>query len=79
MGWFFFRNIKFLFPVYYSVVQSISFLFTGEGRGGGVLFLLTLGKNLFRNKSVCSIFSSKISQLPFCQKSAGRLLKRLHW
>ena len=72
MGWFL-CTIKFLFRVYYSVVQSISFLFTGGG-GEGSFFLLSLCKNLFRNKSVCSVFSSKISQLPFCQKSGGRLL-----
>ena len=64
MGWFFFAILNFFFQsTIQYVVQSISFLFTGEGRG--VLFLLTLGKNLFRNKSVCSIFSSKINQLPF--------------
>ena len=57
-----FCNNKFLFQVYYSVVQSISFLFTGRevgggwGGGGGYFFLLTLCKNIFSDKSVCSIF-----------------------
>lgn len=77
----FFALLNFFFESttqYYN--RFLSFLPEGGGGGGGragSFFLLTLRKNLFRNKSVCSIFSSKIIQLPFCQKSAGRLLTRL--
>ena len=77
MGCYFFRNIKFLFRVYYSVVQSISFLFTGGGGGGGgwSFFLLTLCNNLFRNKSVCSIFLLKSVSSPSVKSQLVGFLK----
>ena len=74
MGCFFFCNIKFLFRVYYSVVQSISFLFTGGG-GGWSFFLLTLCDNLFRNKSVCSIFLLKSVSSPSVKSQLVSFLK----
>lgn len=71
---FFFCNIKFLFRVYYSVVQSISFLFTGGG-GGWSFFILTLCNNLFRNKSVCSIFLLKSVSSPSVKSQLVIFLK----